>query len=161
MLLIDNHGSHLTPEFILLANKNHIRPLPFIAHLTHCMQPLDVGIFQPYKHWHDVAIQEAVAEFDLEYSLPRLCRDLTKIRNNTFKNSTIRSAFENPEFGLSIRKNALINFTSMPILKKMEILAFVYVGSTNGGIYELLSRRQRILRFHAFVLEQSTMLSKD
>ena len=55
LMLMDNHGSHCTPEFVLLANENHIRLFPLIPHLTHCMQPLDVGIFQPYKHWHDVA----------------------------------------------------------------------------------------------------------
>ena len=71
LMLMDNHGSHCTPQFILLANKNHIRPYPLIPHLTHCMQPLDVGIFQPYKHWHDVAIQESFAEFSTEYPLTR------------------------------------------------------------------------------------------
>ena len=47
LLLMDNHGSHETPEFIKLANDNHILPYPLIAHLTHCMQPLDVGVFAP------------------------------------------------------------------------------------------------------------------
>ena len=28
LLLMDNHGSHVTPEFVLLANENHIRPYP-------------------------------------------------------------------------------------------------------------------------------------
>ena len=57
LMLMDNHGSHCTPEFVFLANENHILPFPFIAHLTYCMQLLDVGVFQPYKHWHDKAIQ--------------------------------------------------------------------------------------------------------
>ncbi len=92
---MDNHGSHRTPEFIKLANENHIRPFPFIPHLTHCMQPLDVGIFQPYKKWHDTTIKEAIAESFVEYSLTRFLSDLTKIRNNTFKSTTIRHAFEN------------------------------------------------------------------
>ena len=95
LLLMDNHGSHLISEFLILANDNHIRPFPFIPHLTHCMQPLDVGIFQPYKRWHQVAIQEAIAENFVKYSTSRFLKDLTKIRNNTFKNSTIRHAFEN------------------------------------------------------------------
>ncbi|EKD14166.1 hypothetical protein MBM_07843 [Drepanopeziza brunnea f. sp. 'multigermtubi' MB_m1] len=41
LMLIDNHASYRTPEFINLANKNHILPYPLILHLTHCMQPLD------------------------------------------------------------------------------------------------------------------------
>ena len=94
LMLMDNHGSHATPEFVDLANENHIRPYLLIPHLTHCMQPLDVGIFQPYKHWHNVAIQEAIFESFIEYSLMQFLKDLTKIRNNTFKASTIQNAFE-------------------------------------------------------------------
>jgi DDE superfamily endonuclease len=45
LLLMDNYGSHCTPEFILLAIRNHIVLVSFLAHLTHCMQPLDVGLF--------------------------------------------------------------------------------------------------------------------
>ena len=56
LLLMDNHGSHETDEFLKLANDNHILSYPLIPHLTHCMQPLDVGVFQPYKHWHEVVM---------------------------------------------------------------------------------------------------------
>jgi DDE superfamily endonuclease len=69
LLLMNNHGSYETAEFAKLANENHILPYPLIPHLTHCMQPLDVGIFQPYKHWHDVAIQDALANLEVEYSI--------------------------------------------------------------------------------------------
>jgi hypothetical protein len=37
-MLMDNHTSHVTLEFIELANENHIRPFPLIPHLTHVMQ---------------------------------------------------------------------------------------------------------------------------
>ena len=96
LLLMDNHGSHMTPEFQLLANEHHIRPFPFIPHMTHFMQPLDVVIFKQYKHYHQKAIQEAISESYVEYSIVQFLRDLTKIRNNTFKESTIRHAFEAP-----------------------------------------------------------------
>lgn len=94
LMLMDNRESHCTPEFIALANENHIRPYPLIPHLTHCMQPLDVGVFQPYKHWHDMAIQDALLESNIAYTLPRYLGDLPSIRDNTFKESTIRHAFE-------------------------------------------------------------------
>ena len=57
------------------------------------MQPLDVGAFQPYKHWHDVAIKEALASLDVEYGLRSFLHDLHWTRQQTFKKSTIRSAF--------------------------------------------------------------------
>src|ERR1700726_118535 len=91
---MDNHGSHKTSEFIQLANDNHILLYPLIVHLTHCIQPLDVGVFQPYKHWHDVAIKDALAGLDIEYGLRSFLKDLTSIRENTFKKSTIRHAFK-------------------------------------------------------------------
>ena len=89
LLLMDNYGSHETSEFVKLANDNHILLYPLIAHLTHCMQPLDVGIFQPYKHWHDVAIQDALANLDIEYGIRSFLQDLPTIRENTFKKRTI------------------------------------------------------------------------
>jgi hypothetical protein len=50
LLLMDNHRSHKTPEFIKLANENYILLYPLLAYITHCIQPLDVGCFQLYKH---------------------------------------------------------------------------------------------------------------
>lgn len=94
LMLVDNHGSPCTPEFIILANDNHIRPYPLVPHLTHCMQPLDVGDFQPYINRHDVAVQNELPEVDVEYTVTGLFADLTKIRDSTFKKSTIRQAFE-------------------------------------------------------------------
>ena len=50
VLLMDSHISHTTLEFVLRATEMNIHPYPFPSHLTHVMQPLDVGVFQPYKH---------------------------------------------------------------------------------------------------------------
>ncbi len=96
LMLMNNHETHMTPEIIALVNDNHIRPFPLISYLTHCMQPLDVGVFGPYKYWHGVAIQEAIVSSFVEYSLEQFLGDLIKIRNNVFKRSTIRHAFETP-----------------------------------------------------------------
>ena len=61
--------------------------------MTHILQPLDVGVFQHWKHWHQKAIKKAVRSFDLEYSISSFFRDLTQIRAETFKPRTIRHAF--------------------------------------------------------------------
>ena len=37
LLLMDNHGSHETGEFIELANKNYILPYPLLLHSSHFM----------------------------------------------------------------------------------------------------------------------------
>jgi hypothetical protein len=51
LMLMNNHESHIILEFIALTNENHIRSFSLILHLTHCMQSLDVEVFQFYKHW--------------------------------------------------------------------------------------------------------------
>jgi hypothetical protein len=50
VLLMDQHGSHIDLDFIIKATAANIHLYPFLGHLTHILQPLDVGVFQPYKH---------------------------------------------------------------------------------------------------------------
>jgi hypothetical protein len=61
--------------------------------MTHILQPLDVGVFQHWKHWHQKAVVTALRSFDVEYSISSFFRDLTEIREKTFKPRTIRHAF--------------------------------------------------------------------
>jgi hypothetical protein len=93
LLLMDNHGSHVTPEFINIATSNNVVPFTFPAHLTHCMQPCDVGIFQAMKHWHNKAIQHALEFLEFDYTIASFLRDLPEIRTKTLKKSTIKEAF--------------------------------------------------------------------
>ena len=94
LLLIDGHASHRTPDFVLLAHKYQILSYAFPSHLTHVMQPLDVGIFQPYKHWHRKAIQHALRNLNIDYNITSFLRDLTGIRHNTFKIGTVKNAWK-------------------------------------------------------------------
>jgi hypothetical protein len=50
LLLMDSHATHRIPDFVLLAHEHQIIPYAFPSHLTHVMQPLNIGVFQPYKH---------------------------------------------------------------------------------------------------------------
>ncbi|RFU26004.1 hypothetical protein B7463_g10337, partial [Scytalidium lignicola] len=94
LLLMDNQSCHTNPEFTLLATNNNVVLFTFPAHLTHCMQPLDVGVFQPYKHWHNKAIHNATESLDFEYTIASFFRDLPDIHEKTFKKSTIQHAFK-------------------------------------------------------------------
>jgi hypothetical protein len=93
VLLMDSHTSHTTPEFVLRATEINIHPYPFPSHLTHVMQLLDVGVFQPYKHWHKKAVQHAMRSLDIDYNIASFFRDLAMIRTDTFKKGTIIGAF--------------------------------------------------------------------
>ena len=93
LLLMDGHASHKAPGFVLLAHKHNVIPYTFPSHLTHVMQPLDVGIFQPYKHWHKVAIEHAMRNLNVDYNIASFLQDLTKIRHQTFRIGTVKSAW--------------------------------------------------------------------
>jgi hypothetical protein len=94
MLLLDGHITHEYPEFVIKAIENHIIYFEFPSHLTHALQPLDVGVFWPWKHYQNQAIQYAIRSLDFEYSITSFFRDLTSIREKTMKSYTIKSTFQ-------------------------------------------------------------------
>ncbi|EDN03891.1 predicted protein [Histoplasma mississippiense (nom. inval.)] len=59
LLLLDGFDSHCTFEFMDFCEKNNIIPFYLIPHTSHLLQPLDVGVFQAFKHHHSVAVEEA------------------------------------------------------------------------------------------------------
>jgi hypothetical protein len=52
VLLMDNHSSHLTHDFIEFCWRKRIIPFCFIPHTTHGCQPLDDTPFQVLKHYY-------------------------------------------------------------------------------------------------------------
>jgi hypothetical protein len=50
MLLFDGHGSHITFEVRQFCEEHKIILLCLPHHLTHLLQPLDVGVFGPFAY---------------------------------------------------------------------------------------------------------------
>ncbi len=73
-VLLMDYDSHMDPEFTIKATTHNIHPYLFLEHLTHVLQPLDVGVFLLYKHWHKKAVQHATCDFDLEYNVASFMR---------------------------------------------------------------------------------------
>jgi hypothetical protein len=84
------------------------------------MQPLNVSIFQPYKHWHDVAIKDAIASLNIEYGIRSFLRDLGRIREHAFKKRTIRHAFKNSEIYLPNTRKCLKQLKTFNLLKEKK-----------------------------------------
>ena len=59
ILLLDGHISHCKEDFVIQCYENHIVPFQFPSQLTRVLQPLDVGVFRPWKHYHNKAIHRA------------------------------------------------------------------------------------------------------
>jgi hypothetical protein len=58
LLILDGHGSHLTPEFHCFCEDNSIILLCLPPHSSHLLQPLDVGCFSVLKRSYGKMVEE-------------------------------------------------------------------------------------------------------
>lgn len=95
LLLLDNHVSHTSLAAIVYAKENGIILLSFPPHCTHRMQPLDVGVYGPFKAKLKVAFNDFMlsnpGKTITVYDIPKL----TNIAfTNSFTIKNIVSAFK-------------------------------------------------------------------
>ena len=60
LLILDGHGSHLTPQFDQICEQNKIIPLCMPAHSSHLLQPLDIGCFSVLKRAYSKEIESDI-----------------------------------------------------------------------------------------------------
>ena len=63
------------------------------SHTTDILQPLDVGVFQPLKHYHSQAVNNAVALGDETFTKVEFLNVFNIFKAQAFKPATIRSAW--------------------------------------------------------------------
>ncbi|XP_026745200.1 uncharacterized protein LOC113506559 [Trichoplusia ni] len=51
LLLLDNHSSHVNIGVVEKAKENNVIMLSFPPHCSHNLQPLDVGVYGPFKNY--------------------------------------------------------------------------------------------------------------
>ena len=91
---MDNYGSHLTYEFLQYAEFHNIVIFTLPPHSTHVTQPLNVGIFQPMKHYHSKVIDETIRLESTIFNKQDFLASFTSLRAKAFTESNIRSAFK-------------------------------------------------------------------
>ena len=89
LLLIDGHGLHHTHEFLQYCKEYKIKVLGIPLHTTHLLQPLDVGVFQPLKHWHSEAVNEVMQNGDETFTKVEFLNVFNTFHCKAFKKSTI------------------------------------------------------------------------
>ncbi|XP_044716033.1 DDE superfamily endonuclease domain-containing protein [Hirsutella rhossiliensis] len=62
LLLMDSCDNHYTEEMVHFCFDHNIKVFPMPPHLTHQLQPLDVGVFRSYKHWHQQVLHREIAD---------------------------------------------------------------------------------------------------
>ena len=92
LLILDSHTSHFTKQFIQFCDDHTIILFATIPHTTHICQPLDVVVFQPYKHWYGKAVARAFRNGCTDFNKMEFLQALHQVRLDTFKRTTILSA---------------------------------------------------------------------
>jgi hypothetical protein len=110
MLIFDGYKSHVSEPFLVYCWQHKIIPFQLPPHSTHLLQPLDIGIFQPLKHWHQIDIQQTIQYGDCEYSKIDFLNAYRKIRYSTFKLRTVYSAW---------KKAGLVPFAPEVVYKRL------------------------------------------
>jgi hypothetical protein len=93
LLILDGHGSHITPEFDQYCKKNNIIALCMPPHSSHLLQPLDVGIFSPLKQAYRKAIDTNMRLGVNHIDKQEFLRLYPPSRAQSFTTSNIHGAF--------------------------------------------------------------------
>ena len=94
LLLLDGYGAHHTYPFLKFCKAHNIIPFGFPPHTTHLLQPLDVAVFQPLKHYHAKALDIIARDGCVNFDKLDFLNTIEQIRTQAFKTSTIQSAFK-------------------------------------------------------------------
>ncbi|OAQ57289.2 DDE superfamily endonuclease [Pochonia chlamydosporia 170] len=111
LLILDGHGSHHTKEFIAYCDAHDIVPFGLPPNLTHLLQPLDVVVFQPLKHYHAKALDVMVRDGLVNITKIEFLSCIEEVRRQAFKESTILTSF---------KKTGIWPFNPQSVLKILE-----------------------------------------
>jgi len=93
LLLMDNYGSHLTKEVIEYCEFHNIIIFTLIPHTSHIIQPLDVGVFQQYKHYHSEALDDAYRSGCNNFNKVEFFAAVSHIRSQAMTKRNIQSGW--------------------------------------------------------------------
>jgi hypothetical protein len=92
ILLFDGHVSHKTHEFLSYCVDHKIIPFFLRPHTSHICQPLDVSVFQPYKHFLGEVIGTLCRNGIPNITKVDFIDKLEQIRASTFKAGTFANS---------------------------------------------------------------------
>ncbi|EED11440.1 transposon, putative [Talaromyces stipitatus ATCC 10500] len=117
MLILDGHGSHLTPEFDHICTENKIIPICMPPHSSHLLQPLDVGCFAVLKRHYGQLVEQRMRLGFNHIDKMDFLTAFPQARTAAYKAQTIQNSFA--ATGL----NQEINQAVIRLSKAYEILA--------------------------------------
>jgi hypothetical protein len=93
LLILDGHGSHMTPEFDKFCKENSILIECMPAHSSHLHQPLDVGCFSVLKRVYGDLVRAKMAVGVHHIDKPLFLELFFEAHTKTFTSKNIKSGF--------------------------------------------------------------------
>ena len=93
LLILDGHGSHLTPQFDQICEQNKIIPLCMPAHSSHLLQPLDIGCFSVLKRAYSKEIESDIRAGVNSITKLDFLEAYPIARAQSYKAETIKNSF--------------------------------------------------------------------
>lgn len=94
MLIFDDHRSHVSESFLHYSWQHRIMPFQLPPYSTHLLQLLDIGVFQSFKYWHQIDIQNTIQYDNCEYARINFLNAYCSIRYATFRPRIVKSAWK-------------------------------------------------------------------
>jgi hypothetical protein len=112
LLVMDGHGSHLTPKFDTICMANNIITICMPAHSSHLLQPLDVGCFGILKHFYGQYVQDIARVGTTHIDKLDFLDIYPTARAATYKSSIITASFVG---------SGIIPYSPERVLQKLDI----------------------------------------
>jgi hypothetical protein len=93
LLILDGHGSHLTPQFDRICAENDIIPLCMPSHSSHLLQPLDVGCFAVLKRAYGSFVSDLARTGYNHIDKLDFLADYPRARLEAFQPNIVQSSF--------------------------------------------------------------------
>jgi hypothetical protein len=93
LLVLDGHGSHLTPKFDEICSENRIIPICMPPHSSHLLQPLDVGCFAVLKRAYGKCVEDLMRSGQNHIDKLDFLDAFPDARIEAFKAETIKNSF--------------------------------------------------------------------
>jgi hypothetical protein len=92
-LILDGHGSHLTPRFDEICEENKIIPICIPPHSSHLLQPLDIGCFAVLKRAYSRLVKFRMRCGSNHVDKLDFLEVYPLARTEAFKSETIKNSF--------------------------------------------------------------------
>lgn len=94
LLIVDGHDSHVTIEFISFCEDHLIKLYCLPSHITHLLQPLDVGMFAPLQKFYGQAVDRLIRRGNIGLHKGNFLPLYLEAREKAYISQNIQAAWE-------------------------------------------------------------------